>query len=528
MSCSDFWLPVSLDPALFVNTLSSGDGPVGQDHFIRVRMYYPTTQSSAPNCFSKTQWLPAPARLYAEAYVCFMSLPSWFAKFTAPILMNVYSPIGVDDPPLNYPNMGTPLSEGTGTNIDGEPASWKGWPVVLFSHGLGGSVSTYGCICAEMASNGAVVFAPEHQDGSAVTTFGLKITPEVNQNTRKLLRSEDLRLPRDMELERIPYTHWKHLESLHSDGEGPWRARQICRRKTELVAIVESVKDLRLGEGTKQPFGISDAGASLLMKDSSDAPSQLNFNKISLVGHSFGGATVLDVGLTLRTERVIALDPWAFALKTPIVSRKGSMTRSGGRSILDQGVTTPTFVLMTQSLMYTENEDDIRRLYSATARVRSASIKAGGNSKRSHFVLAEVMNTRHQDQSDVPAAIPFVAKFFCMASNQVKVLFTVLIVVLNVDIRGWSFLRIYHLFLFSFFVFLLFFPLLQQSPPHRALQRHLDAINDFVSLSGENSTCLTQCNVADQGVDNDIVYLAAVGERYEPLVERKKTPLTSN
>ena len=462
VSCTDFWLPISLDPALFVNNPSSGDGPVGQDHYIRVRMYYPTTQSSAPNCFAKTQWLPAPAKLYAEAYICFMSLPSWFAKFTAPILMNVFSPIGMDEPPLDCPDVNALHIEGGGTSIDGEPALWKGWPMVLFSHGLGGSISTYGCICAELASNGAVVFAPEHQDGSAVTTFGLKSKSlsmdndriENLQITRKKTRSQDLRLPSDVELESIPYTHWKHLESLHSDGEGPWRARQICRRKTELVAIVESVKDLRLGEGTKQPFGISDAGASLLMKDSSDAPSQLNFNKISLVGHSFGGATVLDVGLTLRTERVIALDPWVFALKTPIVSRKGSMTRSSGRSILDQGVTTPTFVLMTQSLMYTENEDDIRRLYSATARVRSASIKAGGNSKRSHFVLAEVMNTRHQDQSDVPAAIPFVAKFFCMASNQVKVLFTVLIIVLNVNIRGWSFLRIYHLFLFSCFSFL--------------------------------------------------------------------------
>jgi len=424
VSCSDFWLPVSLDPALFVNTLSSGDGPVGQDHFIRVRMYYPTTQSSAPNCFSKTQWLPAPARLYAEAYVCFMSLPSWFAKFTAPILMNVYSPIGVDDPPLNYPNMGTPLSEGTGTNIDGEPASWKGWPVVLFSHGLGGSVSTYGCICAEMASNGAVVFAPEHQDGSAVTTFGLKITPEVNQNTRKLLRSEDLRLPRDMELESIPYTHWKHLESLHGDGEGPWRARQICRRKSELVAIVDTLKCLSQGDDSHFPLGISDAGASLLMnglKDSDGNPSLLNFDKISLVGHSFGGATILDMGSSLRTERVIALDPWVFALKTPMVSRKGVMAKSGSRSILDQAVTRPTLVLMTQSLMYKENEDDIRRLYSATARVRSTSIKGGSNADRAqHFLLAEVMNTRHQDQSDVPSAIPFVAKFFCMASNQVS------------------------------------------------------------------------------------------------------------
>jgi hypothetical protein len=43
----------------------------------------------------------------------------------------------------------------------------SGFPVVLFSHGLGGYRSLYSMLCAELASQGYVVFAAEHSDGTA-------------------------------------------------------------------------------------------------------------------------------------------------------------------------------------------------------------------------------------------------------------------------------------------------------------------------------------------------------------------------
>lgn len=48
------------------------------------------------------------------------------------------------------------------------PALPGKWPVVLFSHGIWGSIEMYSDLCAEMASFGAVVLALEHEDGSGL------------------------------------------------------------------------------------------------------------------------------------------------------------------------------------------------------------------------------------------------------------------------------------------------------------------------------------------------------------------------
>ena len=45
------------------------------------------------------------------------------------------------------------------------------WPVLVFSHGLGGSRNAYSHICGSLASHGIVVVAPDHRDGSAPISF---------------------------------------------------------------------------------------------------------------------------------------------------------------------------------------------------------------------------------------------------------------------------------------------------------------------------------------------------------------------
>lgn len=51
------------------------------------------------------------------------------------------------------------------------PNASKRWPVMVFSHGLGGTRNQYSHIVGLLASHGVVVLTPEHRDGSGPISF---------------------------------------------------------------------------------------------------------------------------------------------------------------------------------------------------------------------------------------------------------------------------------------------------------------------------------------------------------------------
>jgi platelet-activating factor acetylhydrolase len=128
------------------------------------------------------------------------------------------------------------------------------FPVVVFSHGLGGMRTTYSQLCGNLASRGFIVISVEHGDGSACFT--------TNGNVKYLRpRKEDLR-----------------------DDEGTQeyllrlRRKQVDQRRDEVVEWVKIAKDLN--EGRLEQF---------IEKDGCEEfRGRLDFENIVMVGHSFG------------------------------------------------------------------------------------------------------------------------------------------------------------------------------------------------------------------------------------------------
>jgi len=136
--------------------------------------------------------------------------------------------------------------------------------VVIFSHGFTGIPEIYSCFCEELASRGFVVFSLRHTDGSA-TVIGPE--GEIVHEFRPLPKS------------------------LFDNQEYEFRSEQLVTRCEDVKAALD------------------------MLHTSSKWKDRVQVESVTLVGHSFGGATA--VTSALRYENItlaISLDGWLFPL----------------------------------------------------------------------------------------------------------------------------------------------------------------------------------------------------------------------
>ncbi|KZM28056.1 1-alkyl-2-acetylglycerophosphocholine esterase [Ascochyta rabiei] len=131
----------------------SVDGPPADLPTVAFRVFYPCRQDSEQK---PVKWIPNPQREYVAAYARFLGANSAFAG-----IFSLFPQL------LQY----TSIPVHQNADVLEPPTKSKRWPVMMFSHGLGGSRNAYSHICGSLASHGIVVVAPDHRDGSSPINF---------------------------------------------------------------------------------------------------------------------------------------------------------------------------------------------------------------------------------------------------------------------------------------------------------------------------------------------------------------------
>ncbi|ODQ73464.1 hypothetical protein LIPSTDRAFT_70456 [Lipomyces starkeyi NRRL Y-11557] len=120
---------------------------------LQFRVFYPADVQD-PSNKKNPYWFPEERREYLKSFVTFSGRSSTLATFLShiPFVPDVTLPCLSNVPLL-------------------DPPDDHKWPVVMFSHGLGGTRNAYSQFCGSLASHGHVVIAPEYRDKSAAITY---------------------------------------------------------------------------------------------------------------------------------------------------------------------------------------------------------------------------------------------------------------------------------------------------------------------------------------------------------------------
>jgi platelet-activating factor acetylhydrolase len=289
---------------------------------VLMTIYYPThhgnpnTQKGSPD-FSRELWLGRPRMKVVEGYGEFAGI----GKFAVPIFLPTMftklpayrnAPIASYwAPPVNTKIGGVKVKMQTGPKPDGAPDE-PTFPLILFSHGLGGTRTMYSSMCGELASYGFVICAVEHRDGSGPRTY-------INHEPSGEGSLEDLDhrggidhqpIERERGYDIIGYLFPKD----NPNDTGPHnekgvdielRAAQIALRVAELDEAYAVVCEIVRGDGE------SIARRNLRRKGFKGGSShglegvdwqrwkdRVKLDHVTAAGHSFGAATVTEM---LRT-----------------------------------------------------------------------------------------------------------------------------------------------------------------------------------------------------------------------------------
>ena len=293
----------------------------------------------------------------------------------------------------------------------------KSWPVVIFSHGLFGSLELYSTICTEIASQGFVVVALEHEDGSA--SYADKVSPEATakNSENQFLFSDEKDTSEHEESSTIPYKKPEGVTYSEKSSVVNFRKPFLHKRYGEICDVIDGLVELASSpcnepsSSTSKEYSISDSTswAKKCLKEVlvTTSLTEDHDKSVILAGHSFGGSTVQftmhqlinettkRLKTNIKIQSLILLDTWVSPVPDEVLSQ--SFSRIPTLSIFCE-----TFVTWTPHKV-THELDGVEKMLKANQR---------SSMEDARFQCVAIRGTRHQFFSDVPYWIPqIIAKY---------------------------------------------------------------------------------------------------------------------
>ncbi|TKY87338.1 hypothetical protein EX895_004015 [Sporisorium graminicola] len=271
--------------------------PILTTDTVLLTIYYPTSVSQEKTDGRTLDWLEAPKLRSIGGLLKYAGISKYLA---IPIILPAYSVVGQKLPVL----VDAPIASDSPS---------EGFPVAVFSHGMGGTRTTYSAYCTSLAGAGIIVAAVEHRDGSSSSTTIHHPVAQDGKGSSGLFRwfyggsnGVDNKLyVRPDEVDGKP-------EPLDV------RRAQVEFRRREVLAAFDVLKDISAGKGcalvdsctrSQRDDAMTRERRSKLLADFSG---KLKMQDTWLIGHSFGGSTAIQAlrHTDCPFSQALVLDPW--------------------------------------------------------------------------------------------------------------------------------------------------------------------------------------------------------------------------